>query len=92
MRTRIPFIFSCADHTAKLEIEVVSQEEPLFSPGEELMNILPIDDYRIVEEESTKDFNEVFETLFHPDKGHLIVMPKQKDRLFFMGRTKDVKE
>ena len=83
---KIKFTFNVPNngHTARLVLEVVCDESPLIMSGNYWFNILPIDSFQIMEEESTENCKGVFLIEKLLNKNQLVVRPVSGTDLFFM--------
>ena len=84
MKVKFTFNVPSNGHTAQLVLEVVCDKSPLIMSGNYWFNILPIDSFQIMEEESTGDCKEVFLIEKLLNKNQLVVRPVSGTDLFFM--------
>lgn len=84
MKVKFTFNVPSNGHTAQLVLEVVCDKSPLIMSGNYWFNILPIDSFQIMEEESTDDCKEVFLIEKLLNKNQLVVRPVSGTDLFFM--------
>lgn len=92
MKVKVSFNTPSNGHTAILTMEITCGKSPMFMPGNNWINILPIDSHKIIEEESTPDYKEAFvlEPLYN--KFQLVVRPTNPSNLFFMNCTEKIEE
>ena len=84
MKVKFTFNVPSNGHTAQLVLEAVCDKSPLIMSGNYWFNILPIDSYQIMEEESTDDCKMVFLIEKLLNKNQLVVRPVSGTDLFFM--------
>lgn len=85
MKVKLSFYSPSNGHTAVLVIEVISDKLPIFMPGDTWFNILLIDSYQIIEEESTSDYKDIFVIESLINKNQIVVSPLNRSSLFFMN-------
>jgi hypothetical protein len=85
MKVKLSFYSPSNGHTAVLVIEVISDKLPMFIPGDTWFNVLLIDSYEIIEEESTSDYKDIFVIESLINKNQIVVSPLNRSSLFFMN-------
>lgn len=85
MDVKFTFIKPSNGHTTQLVVKVTCDSLPLIMSGNHWLTILPIDDYQIIEKESTDDYKDVFEIKGILNKTQLIVKPTNRTNFFFMA-------
>ena len=85
MKVKLSFYSPSNGHTAVLVIEVISDKLPMFIPGDTWFNVLLIDSYQIIEEESTSDYKDIFVIESLINKNQIVVSPLNRSSLFVMN-------
>lgn len=85
MKVKLSFYSPSNGHTAVLVIEVISDKLPMFIPGDTWFNVLLIDSYEIIEEESTSEYKDIFVIESLINKNQIVVSPLNRSSLFFMN-------